>query len=108
MLSNNILPKEGDLYKVYRIDRHVFQIRYGYYADNERGRVEPLPVFPDLRTSPVYTAEGAPIVTLLQRPCLHYQPRTPHRREDWCGDCCHYSGGREEIGICRCLHNKSP
>lgn len=103
MVHESILPREGDLYKVYQIDRHIFEIRYGYYADDERGRVEPLPVFPDLRTQPVYTAAGHPIVTLVQQPCDRYRPKNPLRREDWCGDCHHYSGGRDELGICLCL-----
>ncbi len=94
-------PREGDLYKTYRIEAHVFPIYYGYYEENERGRVEPLPIFPDLRNQPLYTAAGERIVTSLQAPCESYCPRYPSRKEDWCGDCMHYCGGRDEIGLCQ-------
>lgn len=102
-----IHPAEGDIYKVYEVGNHIFEIRYGYYEESERGRVEPLPVFPDLMCAPLFTETGQPIVTLLQKPCVYYTPNQPARRELWCGDCLHYSGGREEIGFCRCPARKS-
>ncbi len=94
-------PNEGDLYKTYQVENHIFHIHYGYYAENERGRVEPLPIFPDLKKTPLFTASGAPVITSLQKPCGEYSPKDLHRKEDWCGDCIHYSGGKEELGICK-------
>ncbi len=99
-------PQEGDLYKTYQVDTHTFHIRYGYYEENERGRVEPLPIFPDLIANPLYTVSGQPIVTLLQAPCREYDPRDPYRQEEWCGDCRHYAGGKEELGTCQCQCRK--
>ncbi len=103
-MPEKILPAEGTLYKVYTVGHHSFEIRYGYYTEEERGRVEPLPIFPDLKHNPLFTKAGEPVVTLLQSPCEHYLPKDPRRREEWCGDCTYYSGGRAEIGICRCHH----
>lgn len=102
MTQNMTLPKEGDLYKRYVVDDHTFEIRYGFYIEEERGRVEPLPVFPDLVKDPVYTAAGEPVTALVQVPCGHYAPRQAERSEGWCGDCIHYDGGKEEMGRCLC------
>ena len=102
MIHSTAHPREGDLYRVYRIGDHTFEIRYGYYEENERGRVEPLPIFPNLKGKRLYSHSGHRIVTSLQQPCEHYCPKRPREREDWCGDCIHYAGGRSEIGICSC------
>lgn len=98
--------REGELYKVYNIDSHRFEIRYGYYEEKERGRLEPLPVYPDLHSKPHFTSDGQPIVTVIQVPCRHYKPGNPHKPEQWCGDCRHYDGGLEEIGLCRCRQRR--
>ena len=50
-----VQPIEGALYRTYEIDGHVFPIYYGYYDEDERGRVEPLPVFPDLKENDYYS-----------------------------------------------------
>lgn len=97
-----ISAREGELYKVYRIEDHTFEIRYGYYEESERGRMDPLPIFPDLVKNPVYTKEGRPIVSVVQPPCRHYRPRDKEMREDWCGDCMHYSDTGKEIAVCDC------
>lgn len=96
------LPKEGDLYKIYTVDNLSFEIRYGYHAENERGRVEPLPIFPDMVIAPVYTRSGIPVTAYVQAPCRHYAPRHRLHMEEWCGDCLHYGGGREKMGRCLC------
>ena len=93
---------EGELYKVYTIDCYTFEIRYGYYDEKERGRIEPLPIFPDLMANPIYSLDGERIVTAIQLPCQHYQPMDSHAPEEWCGDCKHYANGTFEIGLCRC------
>lgn len=101
-MQDMTLPKEGDLYKTYIVDNHTFEIRYGFYDARERGRVEPLPVFPDLVKDPVYTTTGEPVTSLVQVPCEHYIPKKPELAEGWCFDCCHYGGGRNEMGRCLC------
>lgn len=100
MAHTNLPPREGTLYRTYMIDDYKFDIFYGYYDENERGRVEPLPVFPDLMEQRVYAASGEMIVTALQAPCAQYDAKDPNRPEEWCGDCLHYAGGKAEIGIC--------
>lgn len=100
------LPKEGDLYRIITVDDLSFEIRYGYHAENERGRVEPLPIFPDLVAAPVFTHSGIPVTAYVQVPCRHYMPRQPAGPEDWCGDCIYYGGGRKKMGCCLCPHRK--
>ena len=100
------LPGEGDLYKIYAVSNHTFEIRYGFYEECERGRVEPLPVFPDLRKHPVYTKSGYPVTALIQAACEHYRPRQVRAPEHWCGDCVFYDGGKEEMGRCLCTLRK--
>ena len=101
-MHNPILPKEGDLYRICTVEDISFEIRYGYYAEDERGRVEPLPVYPDMVAKPIYTRSGSPVTAYIQAPCHHYEPRQPSEPEEWCGDCLHYDGGREKMGRCLC------
>ena len=100
MMENKTLPEEGDLYKTCIVDHHVFEIRYGYHEESERGRVDPLPIFPDLEKNPLYTNTGELITAYVQYPCRYYIPRRPEIPEDWCGDCMLYGGGKEEMGRC--------
>jgi hypothetical protein len=102
MLRDPALPNEGDLYKIYTVDNLSFEIRYGYHEENERGRIEPLPIFPNMVAQPVYTRLGIPVTAYVQAPCPFYDPRCQSHPEDWCGDCIHYGGGREKIGRCLC------
>ncbi len=94
------VPREGELYKVIDVDNKTFEIHYGYYEESERDKVEPLPVFPDLKKNPVYTADGKPIVTAIQEPCEYYAPKSEERSEEWCGDCISYLNRDKEISIC--------
>lgn len=96
------IPSEGDLYKVIEIEKNIFEIYYGYYEERERDKVEPLPVFPDLKKNPVFTADGNPIVTAIQEPCEYYTPLNKERSEEWCGDCISYLDADKEISICGC------
>ncbi len=95
------LPKEGELYKVYEVGGHTYEIRYGYYAENERGRVEPLPIFPDFRKEPVYTADGYQLAALIHSACRYYKSDKV-KPENYCGDCNYYSDSKQEIAICKC------
>ena len=101
MTKSNSPPKEGELYKVYDIDGKVFEVYYGYYSENERGSVEPLPIFPDFIKNPVYLKNGSPIVSRICPPCECYSPINTNC-EDWCGDCKHYLNATDEISVCKC------
>lgn len=100
------VPREGDLYKVIDIDDVTFEIIYGYYEESERDKVEPLPVFPDLKEKPVYTARGYPVVTAIQEPCENYTPLNKECSEGWCSDCIHYLSSTDEISVCGCTERK--
>ena len=106
MTPKSLSPCEGDLFRIYTVDDLTFRILYGYYAENERGRVEPLPIFPDLVAQPVYTCEGIPVTAYMQAPCQYYCPRHSDHPEEWCGDCVHYDAGQEKMGRCLCPERK--
>lgn len=93
---------EGELYKIYHIDGHIFEIFYGYYEEEERKQVEPLPIFPDFLKQPAYTSKGQPIVTRIQLPCKYYKPPNKEFAEDWCGDCTYFEDAEQEIARCTC------
>ena len=105
MLKKDTLPCEGDLYRTITIDEHKFELRYGYYAEFERGG-DPVVIYPNLLKERLYTKEGKMLVSAVQDPCKHYG--VPHGREknDCCGDCIYYSEPRDEIGICLCEQNR--
>ena len=102
------LPKEGDLYRIYTVDDCTFEIRYGFYEEKERYLVEPLPIFPDMVTAPVYTSDGVPVTAYVQAPCSYYNPCMPQQPEEWCGDCLHYDGGQKKMGRCLCPQRRKP
>ncbi len=95
-----IRPKEGDLFKTVSLEGRTFVIRYGFYADFERENPEndPIPIYPDFRTHPVYTADGYPFVTQMQDLCPHGESL---QKEAYCVDCPHFRPGEELIGVCR-------
>lgn len=81
---------------------YIFHIRYGYYEESDREYGEPVAVYPDLKSEPVYSAEGYPLVTAIQQPCEYYTVHSGREKEDCCSDCIHYPNSRDEIGICKC------
>lgn len=93
-------PREGDLYKALTVAGHSFELRYGYYEEQERAYCPPVVIFPDLSSAPLHCEDGHPLVTQIQDPCEHFT--TTQEGEGWCGDCIHFSGEHREIGICRC------
>lgn len=103
-MSDLNIPREGDLYKALTVAGHPFELRYGYYDDQERALCPPVVIFPDLTAAPLYCRDGYPLVTQIQDPCEHYA--TPGTKENWCGDCLHFTGDHWEIGICRCPDRK--
>ena len=99
-------PKEGDLYKILIIHDCTFQLRYGYYDDEERGNplVEPMPIYPDFYKTPQYTREGFPFVTKMQDACSCYRGKQSEFCE--CAECDFYSHGDDLIGICICPQHR--
>ena len=96
--------REGDIYEVLSVDGGTFEIRYGYYEDFERDGSEPIPIYPDLEKSPVYGVSSKLIVTFMQNPCVHYEPRVEDA-EAYCGCCRHYPNNKQMINACKCKEN---
>lgn len=94
--------REGDLYKTIVIGDRIFEIRYGYTSEEERGRWAPVPIYPDFAKAPQYTTDGFPFVTAYQDSCPHYCSKPMATGENWCSDCKHFEKCEEYIGICRC------
>lgn len=103
---DNVSPKEGDLFEVVNIGGHNFVIQYGYYSDEERGRSDPIPIYPCFISQPRYTPEGKPLSTRIQDACEHYTTEQDRHGDGWCADCVHYVGRHDEIGICECAHRR--
>lgn len=98
-------PKEGDLYKVLHAFGRAFELRYGYYEEFERTRFsEPMPIYPDFLTDPVYADDGRPFVTGMQDACRHYCGK--EKTDQVCAGCIYYIRGEEFIGLCGCEENR--
>ena len=102
----NLSPREGEIYKVIRIDGHVFELRFGYYEEFERRIGEPVVVYPDLSETLTYTSDGKMIVTAIQDPCKHFCPAEAHHASECCSDCEHFYSAEGEIGICTFEKNR--
>lgn len=98
------LIREDDIYEVLSADGGTFEIRYGYYEDFERDGSTPIPIYPDLEKSPVYGESSKYIVTFMQEPCVHYEPRVDNA-EPYCGCCKHYPNNKQMINACQCRCN---
>ena len=100
-------PREGDLYKELTIFGQTFRILYGYYEDFEReGKYnDPMPVYPDLASAPVYADDGKLIVTAIQDVCIHYKGQD-NAEGDGCSDCVHYEHHEDLFGVCNCISRK--
>lgn len=99
---NNI--KEGDLYKLIKIDNQEFEIKYGYYIDSDRYSKynEPIPIYPDFINNPTFNIEGFPFVTHMQDKCIYYKGNS---KEDSCYKCLYFNKVEDLIGICTCSNN---
>ena len=106
MTDKDKFPREGDLYRCIKVDEHVFELRYGYYADFEREGGDPVVIYPNLLNQRLYTKDGKRLVTAMQEPCKHYTIPHGAERNDCCEDCIHYSEPGDEIGICLCRENR--
>lgn len=105
MTKNHI--RDGDLYEIVEAYGHRFEIRYGYYEEYERGRIEPLPIYPLFREAPAYSPEGFPLTTKMQEPCEAYKLKNENIDNERCADCIHFqSENNSVIGICKCNERK--
>ena len=94
---------EGELYKTVELHGHSIELRYGYYEDYERDRGEPIPIYPDLKETPIYTGEGFQIVTQMQDLCQNGKCRF---EDGCCGECEFFQAHEEMFGICSNPNNK--
>lgn len=96
---------EGDLYKLIKIEDFVIEIKYGYYDEKDKYSKynEPIPIFPNFVTNPIYTTEGYPLVTKMQNKCNHY---ISDIKSDECFGCKYLKEVEDLIGICICSHNR--
>lgn len=97
--------KEGEIYKIINVGEKTFEIKYGYYSEDERHSEfsEAIPIYPNFKKNPEYTAEGFPIVTQMQDVCEHYEGWT---EGDDCFGCKYYCDAVDLIGICKCEKNR--
>ena len=93
--------KEGDVYGIFKIGEDTFEIRYGYYDENDRiGKYnDPIPIYPNFIKNPQYNSEGYPFVTEMQDICEHFEGQL---LVDICCGCTHFKKGDDLIGICQC------
>lgn len=105
-LKTNSIPKEGDLYKRITVFGSTFEIYYGYYEESDRYSKypEPVEVFPDFIKNPIFTKDGKPFVTAIQKPCKNF--KKIRDITDTCVDCKYFKQGEELIGLCECEKNK--
>ncbi len=102
MFSDIEKIREGDLYEIIEIYGRRFEIRYGYYEDFERGRIDPIPIYPLFHEEPIYSSDGFPFATKMQEPCSKYTLRNEHINNDRCADCIHfYTENDNIIGLCK-------
>jgi hypothetical protein len=94
---------DGDLYKLIFVGGRIFEIRYGYYEEFEREGGDPVPIYPDLGSTPVYGTDGRRIVTAMQDVCDHFLGECG---ELGCYGCRHYRCVDDLIGICNNIENK--
>ncbi len=102
---NNI--RDGDLYKIIELGGRTIELRYGYYDPAlDRGRIDPMPIYPNFKKAPLYTADRYAIVTADQDVCEHFTPKPRISGEGWCNDCEYLEKHEEFLGICRCPMNR--
>lgn len=102
--SKQIPVREGDLYKEIEVFGNKFTLRYGYYEEKDRHNplCRPIPIYPDFRKDPIYTAEGSPFATEIQDACEHFKSYARRTEDSTCGDCAFFKQGSDWIGACTC------
>ena len=98
--------REGELYAVVDVHGVEFKLYYGYYEERDRENplVEPLPIYPDLKSNPTYTPDGERIVTRMQDACEHY--RGVQDEDRVCKSCKCFERCAKFFGICKCPENR--
>ena len=98
--------QEGELYKIIEAHGKNFEIRYGYYEDVDRQNpyLDPIEIYPDFLKYPIYTENGVPFVTAIQKPCEHFWGEPDE--ENTCYQCAYYEKCEELLGVCKCKENK--
>ena len=107
MDRGRVIPKEGELFKVITAHGKSFELRYGYYDEQDRYSKynEPVAIYPDFLANPEYTDDGIPFVTAMQDICKHFKLKDKKWDEgidNSCFNCIHYEKCDELIGVCRC------
>jgi len=99
-------PKEGDLYKVITAHGKTFELYYGYYEEIDRHSKynEPRELYPNFLENPVYTDDGVPFVTAMQKTCKHFKGEVDE--DNTCYQCKYYEKCEELLGVCRCKARK--
>lgn len=98
--------REGDLYRVITAHGRSFELYYGYYDEADRGNplIGPMEMYPNFIKSPVYTDEGVPFVTAMQKPCKHFKGDPDE--DNTCYQCSYYERCEELLGICLCKERR--
>ena len=91
---------EGELYKIIEVFGELFEIRYGYYEDFERDSGEPIPIYPDFKSEPRYTARGEPFATAMHDMCKNAEFKAKWLCDECCENCRYYRKGNDLIGVC--------
>ena len=97
--------REGDIYQILTICDKSFEIRYGYYEENDRISKynDPIPIYPDFIKEPLYNKKGQPFVTEMQDTCQYFKGKMI---VDICCGCKYYKKGDDLIGICTYVKNR--
>lgn len=100
------VPQEGALFKKIELAGKTFEIRYGFYNEEDRRSryAEPVAIYPDFEKEPLYADNGMPFATAMQVPCGHFDGRCDE--DSGCGDCGFYRYGEELLGLCTCPRNR--
>ena len=95
-------PKEGDLYKVITAYGKTFELYYGYYEEIDRHSQynDPREIYPNFLEIPVYTDEGVPFATAMQKSCKHFKGVSDE--DNTCYQCGYYEKFEELLGVCKC------
>ena len=97
--------KEGELYKIITAHGKTFELRYGYYEEIDRESMHPMEIYPNFLENPVYTTEGIPFATAMQKPCKHFKLKSKEcdaGEDNTCYHCTYYEKCEELLGVCRC------
>ena len=72
--------------------------------DRESMYNTPIEIYPDFVKAPVYTDDGIPFVTAMQKKCENYKGEWDE--ESTCFQCAHYEKCEELLGVCTCRERR--